>query len=370
MKKFSPFLFLQILMALSMLLAACQTAPTTTSTTAPAQAAQPTAVPAAAKQLSFGYTLHAMVPFTEEIAFGAEQAGKDLGVKVEVVGPPQLDAQAQIALFEGFISKGVDGLVTVPQADVWVKEINSTVDKGIPVMTSNVFAVGSTTQFYVGEDGYVNGTGLGEATAKLLNDAGIANGKAVVGVCAPGVATLTDRYNGFVDAMKKGAPGVTVTEPYDAKTDIGANYTFWENTYAANPDMSVAVGLCSIDLPNLAKLKQKTGATFKAVGFDEVTETMDALKAGLIDITIGQHPYLQGYLPIAAMVMQLRDDKAPVKGWLVVPTDVVTQDNVDQLYQRQTDDAFRVSWYKTFMADNYGADFGNLYKLVKPMPTQ
>lgn len=360
MKKLTPFLMLQIGIALSLLLASCQPAPAATSVAAPTQA----------KKLSFGYTLHAMVPFTEEIKFGADQAGKDLGVDVQVVGPPQLDAQAQIGLFEGFIAKGVDGLVTVPQADVWVKAINDTVAKGIPVTTANVFAVGSDAQFYVGEDGYVNGTGLGEATAKLLNDAGTTQGKAIVGVCAPGVPTLTDRYNGFVDAMKKAAPGITVSEPYDAKTDIGANYTFWENTYAANPDMAVAVGLCSIDLPNMAKLKQKTGATFKAVGFDEVQDTMDALKAGLVDVTIGQHPYLQGYLPIAAMVMQLRDGKPPVKGWLVVPTDVVTKDNVAQLYQRQTDDAFRVSWYKKFMNDAYGADFSGLYKLVKPMPTE
>jgi simple sugar transport system substrate-binding protein len=370
MKKLSPFIILQIGIVLSMLLTSCQPVAPTKSVTEPTQAAQPAAIPTTAKTLSFGYTLHAMVPFTEEIKFGAEQAGKDLGVDVQVVGPPQLDAQGQIALFEGFISKGVDGLVTVPQAEVWVKEIDTTVAKGIPVMSANVFAVGSQSQFYVGEDGYVNGTGLGEATAKLLSDAGFTTGKAVVGVCAPGVATLTDRYNGFVDAMKKDAPGITVTEPYDAKTDIGANYTFWENIYSANPDMTVAVGLCSIDLPNLAKLKQKTGATFKAVGFDEVTETMDALKAGLVDVTIGQHPYLQGYLPILALVMQLKEGRAPVKGWLVVPTDVVTKDNVNQLYQRQTDDTFRVSWYKTFMADTYGADFSGLYSLLKPMPTK
>ena len=380
MKKINLFLILQIGIALSMLLSACQPVATATPvaaptqaaqpTTAPIQAAQPTTAPTTTKQLSFGYTLHAMVPFTQEIAFGAQQAGKDLGVTVEVVGPPQLDAQAQIAEFEGFISKGVDGLVTVPQADVWVKEINTTVAKGIPVMTANVFAVGSNAQFYVGEDGYVSGTALGEATAKLLNDASITTGKAVVGVCAPGVATLTDRYNGFVDAMKKAAPGITVTQPYDAKTDIGANYTFWENTYSANPDMTVAVGLCSIDLPNMAILKQKTGAKFKAVGYDEVTDTMNALKAGLVDVAIGQHPYLQGYLPILAMTMQLRDGKPPVKGWLVVPSEVVTKDNISQIYQRQTDDAFRVSWYKNFMTTTYGADFSGLYNLLKPMPTK
>ena len=38
------------------------------------------------------------------------------------------------------------------------------------------------------------------------------------------------------------------------------NYSRWENIMAANPDAVAAVGLCSIDIPNLAQLKERTAA--------------------------------------------------------------------------------------------------------------
>src|SRR5512133_2951425 len=165
MKKSHLFLTLQFIVLLAMLLSSCtapQATPQATQQAAAPTAAQQqqatTAPQPEAKRLKIGYTLHAPVPFTEEIKFGALQAAKDFGVDVEVVAPDKYDPQQQISLFEGFISKGVDGLVTVPQGDVWKKVIDDTVAKGIPVMTANVFSTGSKAQIFVGEDGVLNGT--------------------------------------------------------------------------------------------------------------------------------------------------------------------------------------------------------------------
>ena len=38
------------------------------------------------------------------------------------------------------------------------------------------------------------------------------------------------------------------------------NYGRWENIIAANPDAVGAVGLCSIDIPNLAQIKERNAA--------------------------------------------------------------------------------------------------------------
>jgi hypothetical protein len=42
-------------------------------------------------------------------------------------------------------------------------------------------------------------------------------------------------------------------------TENTANYAAWENLAGANPEMVAMVGLCSMDLPNLAKLKRTKG---------------------------------------------------------------------------------------------------------------
>ena len=58
------------------------------------------------------------------------------------------------------------------------------------------------------------------------------------------------------------------------------NYSRWENIMAANPDAVAAVGLCSIDIPNLAQLKERTGGTWLIGGYDLDLPTLDAIRAG------------------------------------------------------------------------------------------
>jgi ABC-type sugar transport system substrate-binding protein len=91
-----------------------------------------------------------------------------------------------------------------------------------------------------------------------------------------------------------------ISEPFDVNTENTANYGAWENLAAANPNMVAMVGLCSMDLPNLAKLKERTKGQWLVGGYDLGRETLDAVKAGTVQVTIGQHPYLQGYLPVGA----------------------------------------------------------------------
>lgn len=116
--------------------------------------------------------------------------------------------------------------------------------------------------------------------------------------------------------------------------------------------MVVAAGLCSIDIPNLANLKDKTGADFVAVGEDLVPESLDAIKAGKAEVTVGQHPYLQGYLPIMALYQGWTDGTF-VEGWVDVTNELVTQANVDEFVARENDPAVEQAWYADFIAENF-----------------
>ena len=75
-------------------------------------------------------------------------------------------------------------------------------------------------------------------------------------------------------------------------------------------------------------------------------------------------PYLQDYLPVLALVRQLRDHKPMPKGWINSGTEIVTKANVDALYPRETDHAAETKWY----ADHIAAKFADLDSLVKPVP--
>ncbi len=318
---------------------------------------------AASKTLKIGYVLHGLNDFTQVIQKGAEDAGRDFGVEVEVAGPAGFVPTEVIGMFEAMVQKRKDGLVVVPQpGEVWVVPIKQAVDAGIPVVTANVTSAGSVSAAWFGQDEYQSGVLLATELRRSLAAAGKHEGKLVVGVCAPGVAVLTERYRGFKTSME--GSRYAITEPYDVTPENTANYAAWENLASANKDMVAAVGLCSVDIPNLAKVKSRARAGWLIGGYDLNLETLEAIKAGTAQVTVGQHPYLQGYLPVRALVEHLRDKKPLVKDWVNVGTEVVTQDNVAALLEREANQAAETRWYADYMAKQ----FPDLAALARPLP--
>lgn len=351
--------YLALLLPLA-LAAACNTTNSNSNSggTAPVQPAAPTG-----QKIKIGYVLHVLNDFTSVIKRGAEDAGTDLGVQVEVVGPTTMQPNEEIGMFEGMVQKGKDGIAVVPvPADTWIRPIKEATDANIPVATANGISPGSTASVWVGQDEYQSGVVLAEQMRKQLAAQGKKSGTILVGICAPSMSVLTDRYRGFKQGME--GSGFTITDAKDVKAGLTENYASWENLAPATPNMVAAVGLCSMDIPNLYKLKQKTKATWLIGGYDLNKNTLDAVKSGTCQVTLGQHPYLQGYLPVLALVRHLRDKKPMPQGWLDVTTEIVTKENVDTVIPRENDPAVEKKWY----ADYIAKQFSDLNAVAKPLP--
>jgi len=345
-----------------MLLASCNQpakSPVAPDSGALSNAPSPTGQP----KLKIGYVLHGLNDFTQVIKRGAEDAGKALGVDVDVQGPSSFEATEAIGMFEGMVQKKVDGLVVVPMpGELWVKPIKEAVDAGIPVVTANITSEDSAAEAWFGQDEYQSGVILATEMRKLLEAEGKKSGKILAGICKPGVAVLEERYKGFKKGLE--GSGFTTTDAKDVGTENTANYSAWENQATANPDMVATAGFCSMDIPNLAKLKTRSNGKWLIGGYDLNAETLDAIKAGTAQISLGQHPYLQGYLPVLALVQLLRDKKPLPKGWVNVGTEIVTKENVETIYPRETDRAAETKWY----ADHIAKNFADLAALAKPLP--
>lgn len=316
-----------------------------------------------APKLKIGYVLHILNDFTQVIQRGAEDAAKDLGVEIEVVGPSTANSTEAIGKFEAEIQKKKDGIVVVPMpGDVWVKPIKEATDAKIPVVTANITSENSSAESWFGQDEYQSGVILAQEIRKLLEADGKKSGKILAGVCAPGVAVLDERYKGFKKTLE--GTGYQVTDPKDVKTGNTENYAAWENQATANPDMVAAVGFCSMDIPNLAKLKTRSKGAWLVGGYDLNADTLEAIKSGNTQVSLGQNPYLQGYLPVLALVRHLRDKKPLPKGWVNVGTEIVNKANVDKIAPRETNPAEEKKWY----ADHIKKNFADLGAIAKPLP--
>jgi ABC-type sugar transport system substrate-binding protein len=303
-------------------------------------------------EIEIAYVLHGINAFTERIQTGAEDAARDYGVTLEVFGDASFDAPTHIAFFETALQRGFDGiaLVTFP-GDVWVTPIQIATDQGVPLVGANVTSLDSALTTWVGQDEYSSGVILGGEMLGQLEAAGITEGKIAVGICDPAATVLQDRDSGFRKALE--GTSYEILEAQDVDVPVPDNYAKWENIIAANPDIVAAVGLCSIDIPNLAQLKERNAATWLIGGYDLDPPTLEAIQNGLAQVTVGQQEYLQGYLPIRALAEHLINGTPLVEGWLETPTEVVTAENVADYVSRQTDDQVQYDYYQEYMAENF-----------------
>ncbi len=311
--------------------------------------------------IEIAYVLHGLNAFTERMKTGAEDAARDMGVTLEVFGDASFEAPTHQAFFETALQRGFDGiaLVTFP-GDVWITPIQIAVDQGVPLVGANVTSLDSALTTWVGQDEYTSGVILGEQMKSQLETAGISEGKIAVGICLPAAEVLQDRDAGFRKALE--GTNFEILEAQDVKVPVPENYGVWENIIAANPDIVAAVGLCSIDIPNLAQIKERNAATWLIGGYDLDPPTLQAIQDGLAQVTVGQQEYLQGYLPVRALAEHLISGEPLVEGWLETPTEVVTAENVADYISRQTDNQVQYDYYQAYIDEN----FADLEEAARP----
>jgi ABC-type sugar transport system substrate-binding protein len=325
------------------------------------------AAPTHAKSLKFGYVLHILIPFTAEIAEGAKDAAADYHASISVVGPPAFSAPTEISDFNAFVQQHVNGIGIVPNPpEAYPNVIKKALKAGVLVVTANVLSHASGVP-WVGQDEYRSGIILARRLLAMPNGLKGKKGDVVIGSCAPGVSVLTARYNGIMKVLRN-HPALHVVGPaggYNVTGNPATNYSAWQSLYTAHRNAVAMIGLCALDNPDLATLKRKYHAHFAAAGYDITTDTLNAIKQGLVNLSIGQNPYLQGYLPIKAMADHLLKGRPMIKGWINCGTEVVTRANVNFYLRRESSHAVTRSFY----AKQIHTIFANLNRLDRPLPT-
>ncbi len=224
---------------------------------------------------------------------GAEQAGKDLGVKVSYQGSGDPAEQSQ--LIDNAVSKKVDGIVvSMANPDALKEAIEKAVAAGIPVITINS-GVDKFKEFgaltHVGQTERIAGEGAGE---KLKAEGGT---KALCVIHEAGNIGLEDRCAGAKD--KFGAMEnlqVNVSDLADASSKIKAKLQAdksIDTVLTLNPGVAISARDAIRD----------SGSKAKLATFDLDKDVLAAIKAGEILFAVDQQPYLQGYLPITYLYL-------------------------------------------------------------------
>jgi simple sugar transport system substrate-binding protein len=324
-----------LLVVLSALLG-CSSAP-------PAASTQP------AKKTSIGFVFHVTgVPFNTQMEEGATQAAKDFNVDLSVVGPRAFDNDQEIAMFQTLVQKGVDGIAVVALlGDTWPVPIKEATDKGISVVTANVDAPKSNRMAYYGEDSIAKGRQLADLVAQKMG------GKGTLGlsICSEGVLPLDGRRSGVKAMLAEKYPAIKYIETAGS-TEPAKAYEAWTSFISAHPEMTGAIEDCAGSL-GPGKPSKDLGRKLVVGVFDFEPEVLDLIKQGYVYVTIGQEPYLQGYLPVMDMALKAQKGCPIDPKGVIMPARVVNAENVDQIIPIENDLTKKTEYYAKIIKDQY-----------------
>jgi len=229
-----------------------------------------------------------------------KQAGEDFNVSVDYRNPPNGDLADMSRLIEQAAARNYDGvIVSIADFSVLKKAVETVVAKKIPLITINSGTQQQSEELgavmHVGQPEYDAGYGAG-AKAKA---AGIKSF-----LCVNHYATNPssfERCRGFAEAI--GADYKTST------LDTGIDPTAVESKVSAylrnNPSTQAVLALGPDSaVPSLRAL-QKMGLKSKIwfATFDLSEDIVKGIKDGSVQFAIDQQPYLQGYIPVAALAL-------------------------------------------------------------------
>jgi ribose transport system substrate-binding protein len=272
--------------------------------------------------------------FWKSVHAGAQQAARELNVKMVWKGPlKEDDREQQIGLVEYFISSGAAGIALAPLDDTALRApVTAARQHGIPVVIFDSNLKSEDYASFVATDNYRGGQMAGEYLAKLLGD----KGHVILLRYQEGSDSTNRREQGFLDALKT-HPQIEVVSAnqYGGPTTETA-YRASENLLAPHKNSNGELTIDGIFCPNesttfgMLRALQDGGFAGKVrfVGFDTSAKLESALHQGQINGLILQNPRRMGYLAVKTLYNSMHGVQVPKL--IDTGATLVTKENADQ----------------------------------------
>ncbi len=287
-----------------------------------------------------GRTTIAVIPkgtshvFWQSIHAGAAKAAQELDVDIIWRGPLREDDRAsQVSEVEGFITRGVSGIVLAPLDEAaLVQPVSEATRAGIPVVVIDSGLKGGDYISFVATDNRKGGRMAADALAGVLPN----GGKVVMLRYAEGSASTIEREEGFLEVISKHKNVEVLSSNQYGGADVEGAYKKGEAMLHRfrNPDGSLGVQgiFSSNESTTLAMLRvlQDSGWAGKTrfVGFDASDTLVKGLSDGHIDGLIVQDPVKMGYLGVKTMVTHL--SRSPVEKRIDTGVQLITRDRMNE----------------------------------------
>lgn len=292
---------------------------------------------AAGKSLAFqknpvriGFLLtNAQDPFYQDVQAGIERAAEELagfGVEVDSRFMTQITVEEQIARIRELAQTPLAGLVLAPLDDPAVRdELNRLVtQRGVRIVTTNSDLASVDRLCFVGQDLLRSGRVAGELVGQLLPS----GGRVLVLSGVHQVCAHQERLDGFMAVLNESYPSVCVAEAIHDVTDNEMSYravSAYMDSHPA-PDAIFITGHGTAGVGQA--LIERGREDIRFVCYDRIPETLDLLRRRVVNFTITQDPFTQGYQPIKILFDALFNGVLPADRYIRTRIEVVTAESI------------------------------------------
>jgi len=278
-------------------------------------------------------------PFWVVYFKGQEEAAKRYPEIKLVHMSSEADTRKQIDMLKTAVAAKPDAIITsMIDPASFDPILRPAIEEGIAVFAANVEDPREDRIPYLtywGERTWESGVVVANALIRYIKETGGFKPKHVL-LCIPmaGHYVWEARLKKFAETLSKeyGSTSEKIVIGEDPAKAMELTRAYYE----AHPETNVAIGTCwSIvnDIKILKELGRVPGKDIYLCAFDLMPELLEAIKRGEVVATHDQQQYLQGYLPIEAAYLYLKNYKMHPYGDVATGPLVVDRHNVDTVIE-------------------------------------
>jgi LacI family transcriptional regulator len=269
------------------------------------------------------------IRFFDEIRSGIHAAAeelKDLGIRLEYCYVDNKSPKEGAAAIEQLVEMGANGIMFSVMDDQLIREnINKAVDQGVPVVTFNSDVENSKRICFVGQDLYKSGKVAAGLMSKILTQ----NAKVLVLTGNLNFHAHRSRVQGFIECLKENGNNLEVVGVIEGFDRFADTYSQVDQALKEHPDIAgIYLATGSIHASIDAIKHNGKEREIRVICNDLLPEVEQGLRENIIDFTIVQNPYEQGYRSLRILYDLIFTRKHPKLEYNYTETHIYIHENL------------------------------------------
>jgi simple sugar transport system substrate-binding protein len=247
--------------------------------------------------------------FFDPVKKGMNDAANLMQVNCRFTGTEEVNLNEQVNLVKQALDEGVDGVaLSIIDPVTFDDVVKMSMDKGIPVVAFNVDdnQTPNSRVSAVVQDFPKAGKTVGNYMRKYIPE----NSKVLVLLHSAGITALDERLKGIQEALK----GKNITwEILVTGIDPEHSGELICNKLKLHPEIKYILGTGQVDTESAGLIVEEyfKGQGYQVAGFDLSLEILRLIQEGIIQLTIDQQPYIQGFYPVIQLTLLCRIGLTP-----------------------------------------------------------